>query len=81
MRLRRGFFTCAGSESFVREGPTLTTFLEGLDDPSKYNYKRAIRPANAGRGADNGRKLAAGLVALCFFRGSGPILLRNPIFL
>ena len=33
--------------------------------------------------ADDGPTLNAGLVALCFFRGSGPLsclLLRNPIF-
>ena len=37
-------FTCAGSESFVRGGPTLTTlflFDEGREW-SKYHYKRAI---------------------------------------
>ena len=34
---------CADPESFVREGPTLTSFCRGVsDDPSKYNYKRAI---------------------------------------
>ena len=31
--------------------------------------------------ADNGPILNASLVALLFFRGSGPVLLRNPIFL
>ena len=31
--------------------------------------------------ADDGPTLNAGLVALGFFRGSGPVLLRNPIFL
>ena len=30
--------------------------------------------------ADNGPKLNADMVALCFFRGSGPVLLRNPIY-
>ena len=31
--------------------------------------------------ADDGPTLNAGLVALRFFRGSAPVLLRNPIFL
>ena len=31
--------------------------------------------------ANDGLTLNAGLVALWFFRGSGPVLLRNPIFL
>ena len=31
--------------------------------------------------ADDGPKLNAGLVALWFFSGSGPVLLRNPTFL
>ena len=31
--------------------------------------------------ADDGQTLNAGLVALWFLRGSGPVLLRNPIFL
>ena len=30
--------------------------------------------------ADDGPTLNAGLLALCFFRGSGPVLLTNPIF-
>ena len=34
---------CADPESFVRGGPTLTTFFfEGKEDPNKYYYKRAI---------------------------------------
>ena len=40
---------CADQESFLRGGPTLTTFylliylfLRGEDDPSKYHNKRAI---------------------------------------
>ena len=32
------------------------------------------------RRADDGPTLNAGLVALCFLWGSGPVLLRNPIF-
>ena len=31
--------------------------------------------------ADDGQTLNAGLVALWFLRGSGPVLLRNPMFL
>ena len=32
-------------------------------------------------GVDNGPRLNAGLVALWSFRGAGPVMLRNPIFL
>ena len=31
--------------------------------------------------ADDGPRLNSGFVALWFFRGSGPVLLRNPVFL
>ena len=31
--------------------------------------------------ADGGQTLNAGLVALWYYRGSGPVLVRNPIFL
>ena len=47
----------------------------------KYHYKRTILGPPAKRlRADDGPTLNAGLVALYFFRGSGPVLLRNPIF-
>ena len=63
---------CADPESFVRGGPTLTIFLDGRDNPSKYHYKRTIIGPPAKRHlymafrwrADNGPKLNAGLVAL-----------------
>ena len=61
--------------------------LEGREDPSEYFYKWAIIDPPAKRhlngillAADNGPKLNAGLVVLWFFKGSRPVLLRNPIF-
>ena len=49
--------TCVDPESFVREGPTLTTFFFSLmeEELSKYHYKRAL--------FGYGPKLKAGLVA------------------
>ena len=69
--------SCADPERFVRKG----LFYIG----SKYRYKWAIiRPpvkmAFSWR-ADDRPTLNAGLVALRCFRGSGPVLLRNPIYL
>ena len=58
-----------GSRKFYRGGPTLTFFL--VVRGSKYLKKRA----------DDGPTLNAGLAVLLFFRGSGRVLLRNPIFL
>ena len=47
-----------------------------------YHYKRAIiGPAAKRHLNDEGQTLNAGLVALRLFSGSGPVLLRNPIFL
>ena len=78
-------------ESFVRGGPTLTFFFvclffrfffffdEGREDPNttKTGYHRLARETPF-----NGAPiLNAGLVALCCFRGSGPVFLRNPKFL
>ena len=64
---------CADPESFVRGGPTLTTFIlvdEG-EKGSKYHYKRAIIGSPAKRHlngvcwhADVGSTFNAGLVAL-----------------
>ena len=61
----------------VRGGPTLIFFLvnEGRKDPAGHH-----RPAFCWR-ADDGPTLNSGLVALGFFRDSGPVLLRNPKFL
>ena len=54
----------------------------------EYHYKRAIIGQLAKRHlmvfrwrADDDPTLNAGLVVLLFFRGSGPVLLRNPLFL
>ena len=73
--------TCVDPESFVRGGPTLTMFFlvdEGREDPST----TISGPSSAFRWrADDGPTMNAGLVALRFFRGSGPVLLENPIFL
>ena len=63
-------------------------FLEGRDDPNKYHYKRALIGLPAKRHL-NGVSLACRLWpkiecwygSLWFFNGSGPVLLRNPIFL
>ena len=57
---------CGDPESFVREGPNMTTFFydKGREDPI-YHYKRAFRWR-----ADDGPILNAGLVALRFSTGS-----------
>ena len=67
-----------GSRKVCQRGSNFDNFF--LDDPSKYHYKRAIEMAFCWR-ADNGPKVNADLVALRFFRGSGPVLLRNLIVL
>ena len=87
--------TCADQESFVREGPTLTTIFifilvdEGREDPSttisgpsstrqrnaiKWRFLMAFRWR-----VDDGPTLNAGLL-VAIFRGSGPVLLENPMF-
>ena len=78
---------CADPESFVRGGPTLTSVLEGRDDPSEFNYKRAIIGPPAKRhlygvslACRKWPKIECWLGSFVFFRGSGPVLLRNPIF-
>ena len=81
---------CAAPESFARGGSTLTTFFhvdEGIEDPntiiskpSSTRWQNAISMAFRWR-ADVGQTLNAGLAASGFFRGAGPVLLRNPIFL
>ena len=61
---------CADPDSFARRGPTLKTFFlinERREDPPQYAAFRWR--------ADDGPTLNAGMVALYFFRGFGPILL------
>ena len=77
---------CANPESFFREGPIwLFLFLFLLSwwgqRGSKYNYKRAIIGPPAKCHLNGGPTLNAGLVAFWFYRGSGLVSLRNPIFL
>ena len=81
-----------GSREFYQRGSNLDNvfiFLveEGWEDPntticglSSARQRNAISMAFRWR-ADDGPALNAGSVALRFFRGSGPKLLRNPIFL
>ena len=67
-----------GSRKFFQRGSNVFLFLvdEGREGPNT-----TLRgPSMAFRWrADGGPTLNAGLVALWFFRGSGPVLLRNPI--
>ena len=78
------FATCADTESFGRGSPILT-FFRRWEDPNTH-LKRAIIVPPAKRHL-NGVSLAgrwwqtlnASFVALWFSRGSGPILLINPI--
>ena len=48
--------------------------------PSSIRSETPLMAFEAGR-ADDGLTLNAGMVALRFVRGSGPVLLRNPITL
>ena len=75
-------------QKFCKSGPNFDyIFLvdEWREDPSNTIREPSTacqRNAVAFRWhTDDGPILNAGLVALCFFRGSGPALLRNPIFL
>ena len=83
---------CADPESFARGGPTLTTFLfsllvyEGRKDANTTvigslwaRQRNAIYMAFRWSAHDD-PTLNAGLVALRIFRGSEPVLQRNPIF-
>ena len=82
--------SCADPESFVRGGPTLTPFFFGWwgKGGSKYYYKRANNGPSAKRHI-NGVSLACRwwpniecwLCSFVIFRGSRPVLLRNPKFL
>ena len=51
-----------------------------ISGPSSARQQKVISMAFCWR-ADDGPTLNAGLVALWFYRGSGSVLLRNPIFL
>ena len=55
----------------------------GIDNPNTaINGPPSARQRNAIEiDVDAGPTLNAGLVALRFLRGSGPVVLRNPIFL
>ena len=75
--------SCSGADPEIsfRGGPTLTMFFffvvdEGREDEIPL-YQRAI----IGSTAKSHLTLNAGLVALWFYRGSGPVLVSNPIFL
>ena len=66
-----------GSRKFCQRGSIFFLVDEGIEDPNT----TINRPSSARqRNADDGPTLNAGLVAV-IFRGSGPVLLRNPIFL
>ena len=72
-----------GPIKFCQRGSISEVFLvdEGEESrPSSARQRNAIKMAFRWR-ADEGSTLNAGLVALGFFRGSGPILLRKPIAL
>ena len=76
-----------GSRKFFRGGPTFFKLIRGerntittISRPSSARLRNAIKMAIRWW-ADGGPTLNAGLYTLEFYRGSGPILLRNPIFL
>ena len=79
-----------GSRKFFRGGPTLTMLFlvdEWREDPNSTisgpsltcQWKHHLNVISLA--CRWWPTLNAGLVALWFFRGSGPVLLRNPIFL
>ena len=78
---------CADPESFFRGGPTLSMVFLRRERGSRYHKKRANIGPVAKRHFAGGpivaqhNTLNARLKDLLFFRGSGPVLLRNPIFL
>ena len=87
----KGLSGCADPERFVRVCTTLTLLFFNWwgERRSKYHHKQSNISPPAKRHL-NGVLLAcrcwsniqsADLVALWFFRGSGPVLLGNPIFL
>ena len=78
-----------GSRKFCQSGSNFGNFFLSWwgEEGSNYHYNRAIigppakRNLNAFRWrAHDGPTLNTGLKALWFFRRSGPVLLRNPIF-
>ena len=74
----------ADPESFFRGGPTFFLVNDRIQIPLNWAIigplAKVIWIAFCWH-ADDGLTLNADLVALWFFRGSGPVLLRNPIFL
>ena len=75
---------CAARESFVRGGPTLKSFL-GERGSKNHQKEGDYRPASETSFQwpfASGRKMAHIKCWLCSFvihRGSGPVLLGNPI--
>ena len=81
---------CYDPESFVKRGLNLITFYcfffffvfvflvdEGIEDPNNTINGPSLAFCWS---VDDGSTLNAGLVALQFYRGSRPVVLRNPIF-
>ena len=74
--------SCADPEIFVRGGPTLKSFFSWGEGGSKNHYKRAtigqpVKPHKTYRWWPN---IECWLGSFVIFRGSRPVLLRNPIF-
>ena len=69
------------SRKFVRGGPTLTTFFSLMRGGRLKIPLLAGHHRPASETPFNVPTLNAGLEALWFLRGSGTVLLRNPIFL
>ena len=68
--------SCADPESFIRGGPTLTFFVCYLVDEGREDPNITIRwPAS------EWPNIECWLGSFVLFRGSGPVLLRNPILL
>ena len=65
---------------FFQRGPNLTVFFLYLVDKSTFAHQRNAIEMAFCWWADDCPTLNAGLVALWFFMGSGPVLQRNPIF-
>ena len=71
--------TCANPERFVRGGPNLTfSFKYILVDEGRGDPNTTLSGPSS---ADNGATVNAGFdSSFVIFRGSRPVLLRNPIF-
>ena len=65
---------------FSVDGGGIEDAYTAINGPSSARQRNAIEMVFRWR-ADDGSTLNAGLVALLFFRGSLPVLQRNPIFL